>query len=299
MDTLPRTDVAARLRRVEFLGAEWGLLGRLESECGVQVLAVQGMPNGRIENRLTTDMAVFVHTPQMPTDAEIRLGRAPFRTLGSLSLIAPGCSLKLRGRGPFTSSYCAYSRGFFARLSETESRLRISEFNLAGPIESERLTYLGQAMLREAIAPGFGGAVFAEAMGIAVAVEIARMDGGRGLYDEPRLGALAPWQMRRLDAYVRANLSDALTLRELALLVGVSVRGLSNAVKRSYGVGLNRWVARQRIAQARRLLDETDLPIDEVGRRCAFASVAAFSAAFRRAAGCGPGAFRRLKQDKA
>ena len=297
MNLLPRSDVAGRLSRVEFLGAEWGLLGRVESRRGVEVLAVHGMPNDRIENRLTTDMAVFVHTPRMPTDAEVRLGRESFRSLGSLSLLAPGCSLKLRGCGPFTSSYCVFSPGFFAELSETESRLRIDDLNAGCVIESERLTYLGQQMLREAIAPGFGGAIFAEAMGIAVAVEIARLNGSHGLDDEPRGGGLARWQMRRLESYIRAHLSDRLTLRELALLTGVSIRQLSQAIKRSEGVTLHRWVAQHRIAEARRLLTETDLPIDEVGRRCSFQSAAAFAAAFRGVAGCAPGAFRQLILD--
>jgi AraC family transcriptional regulator len=294
MSLLPRSGGAGRLCRVEFLGVEWGLLGRVASERGVQVLAVHGMPNGKTENLLTTEMAVFAHTQRMPTDAEVRLVREPFRSLGSLSLIAPGCSLKLRGRGAFTSSYCVFSPGFLADLLETESRLRIGGLNLGGLIESERLTYLGQEMLREAIAPGFGGAVFAEAMGIAVAVEIARLDGLHGLDDEPRCGGLALWQMRRLESYVRAHLSDALTLRELALLTGVSIRQLSQAIKRTHGVSLHRWVVGLRVSEARRLLIETDLPIDEIGRRCAFQSAAAFSAAFRAVAGCTPGAFRRL-----
>src|SRR6202020_2047055 len=102
---------------------------------------------------------------------------------------------------------------------------------LKPPVESERLTYLGQAMLREAIAPGFGGALFAEAMGMAVALEIARLDGLRGADDEPRRGRLAPWQIRRLEAYIRDHLSDRLSLNDLAKLLEISVQRLSQAIK--------------------------------------------------------------------
>ena len=66
-----------------------------------------------------------------------------------------------------------------AHPDETECGWRIRELNLAGPVDSDRLTNLSREMMREAIAPGFSGAVFAEAMGIAVAVEIARLDGWR------------------------------------------------------------------------------------------------------------------------
>jgi AraC-like DNA-binding protein len=293
MDFWPQPYAPRRVDLVEVNGMQTGLLGRVASQRGVQVLATHGVPNGIFENRVTTDVTALIYTPSMPADATISRGRLPFRSVGAVGLIGQGQSYTLRGSGPFTCSYCLLSGGFLASLSEAESRFRISELNLVAPIESERLTYLGRAMWGEAIAPGFGGSLFAEAMGIAVAVEIARLDGSRDLDGAPRRGDLAPWQMRRLESYVRDHLTDKLTLRELALLIGVSVRQLSHAIKRSQGVSLHRWIAERRVAEARRLLIETDLPVHEVARRCAFASVAAFSAAFRAVAGCAPGAFRR------
>ena len=129
---------------------------------------------------------------------------------------------------------------------------------------------------------------------MAVALEIARLDGLRGADDEPRRGRLAPWQIRRLEAYIRDHLSDRLSLNDLAKLLEISVQRLSQAIKVTQGVSLYRWIAERRIAEARRLLIETDLSVDEVGRRCAFRSAAAFSTAFRAGAGCAPSAFRRV-----
>ena len=297
MDSHPQSEVVDRLPRVEFLGAQWDLLGQVTSTRGVQILAIQGMPNGKTENRLTSEKAALAYMPRRPDDARVRLARKPFRALDPLTLIAPSCSWKMRGGGPFTASYCVLSAGFLAGLAETEDRIRISELILSAPIESERLTYLGQQMLREAVTPGFGGALFAEAMGLAVTVEIARLDGRRGLDVEPSRGGLAPWQMRRLDSYVRDHLSDKLTLRELALLIGVSSRRLSHTIKVTEGVSLQRWVAERRLAEARRLLIKTDLPIGDVGQRSGFGSAAAFATAFRSAVGCAPSAFRQLTPD--
>jgi AraC family transcriptional regulator len=292
-----RSDAAGRLRRVEFLGVQLGLLGRVASERGVQVLATHGMPNGRTENRLTVETTTLVYTSRMPANAKVKRGRAPFLPLGSLCLATPGCSLRLRGDGSFTSSYCVLTPAFLASLSEKESGLQISEFELAAPIESARLTYIGQQILREVVAPGFGGALFAEAMGTAVVVEVARLAGSPSPHDDPRPRGLTPRQKQQLESYIRAHLCDRLTLRELALLIGVSVRRLSQAIKLSQGVSLPRWIAQHRVAEARRLLIETDLPVGEIGRRCAFHSAAAFSAAFRAVAGCAPDAFRRLTTD--
>jgi AraC-like DNA-binding protein len=59
-------------------------------------------------------------------------------------------------------------------------------------------------------------------------------------------------------------------------------------------VSLHRWIAEYRLSEARRLLGETDLPINEIARRAAFQSTAAFSTAFRAAVGLAPSEFRHL-----
>ena len=95
--------------------------------------------------------------------------------------------------------------------------------------------------------------------------------------------------------HLRAHLSEDLTLHELAMLLGISVRHLSRVVRREKGVSLHRWIADYRLNEARRLLSETDLPIHEVARLSAFRSSAAFSTAFRAASGFAPSEYRRLQ----
>ena len=294
MNLPSRPEIFRRLPSAEVLGVQMGLLGRVASTRGVQVLATHGMPNGATENRLTADRTVFLYTPRMPPDALAGRSDEPFTPIGPFCFFKPGGSVTVRGSGPFTSSYCVLDPNFLANLAEIDSGLPIRDLNLKLPVESERLIYLGGAMFREAMQPGFGGALFAEAMGMAVAVEIARLDGVRRSDAEPRGDGLAPWQMRRLESYIRDHLSDKLTLSELAMLIGASVQQISYAVKRAKGVSLQRWIAECRISEARRLLIETDLPIQDIALRCAFQNAAAFSTAFRAVAGCAPSAFRRL-----
>ncbi len=53
------------------------------------------------------------------------------------------------------------------------------------------------------------------------------------------------------------------------------------------------YAERRRLAVARDLLRDTDLPVGEIGARCGYADPFYFSRAFRRQAGEGPAAFRR------
>jgi AraC family transcriptional regulator len=184
--------------------------------------------------------------------------------------------------------------GFLAGLAEIDSGVQIDNLDHLPSIESERLSYLGRAMFREAIAPGFASSLLAEVIGMEIALEIARYDGARRSDDGLRQGGLAPWQMRRLESHVRDNLSGDLTLSDLAALLGISARHLSRAVRHAKGVSVHRWIVDRRLAEARRLLSETDLPIQEIARRSAFHSASAFTTAFRAACGHAPGEFRRL-----
>ena len=271
----------------------------MTSPRGVAIVATDGLPNGRTENDLTVATAVLGYSLRMPADIAIGGNGHPFQSIGPLNIYSPGVSLKLRCGGPITLSFCVLSANFLAALSEADSDLRIDNVGLLPSIKSERLSYLGRAMFREAIEPGYGSSLLTEAMGMEVALEIARYDGARRAADEPYQGGLAPWQLRRLESYVRDNLSADLSLSELAGLLGISVRHLSRAVKQAKGVGVHRWIVERRLAEARRMLSETDLPIHEIARLSAFHSASAFTAAFRAASGYSPGEFRRLTLGRA
>jgi AraC-like DNA-binding protein len=298
MDALRQAEAAPTVLKVQFNGMRFGLLGRVASGRGVEILATHGMPNGRTENHLNPDQTFLSYVRGMPADAIISRGRLPFRFVGALGLMGAGHPYRLRGSGPFTCAHCVFSSRFLSNLSETESELRINELNLVAPLESQRLTLLADAMWREAIAPGFGGSLFAEAMGMAVAVEIARLDRAIPTEEAPLHGSLAPAQAKALESYIRAHIDEDLTLNELALLIGVSVRRLSQAVKKAKGMSVQRWIARLRVAEAQRYLAATDLSMQEIARRCALRNVNAFASAFRAATGLSPSEFRRLVSNR-
>jgi AraC family transcriptional regulator len=284
VNRLPRPTVDLRSNPIEVCGVPSELLGLVTSPRGVQLVAYQHILIGGIEYCVSTDAPVFSYILKAPDDTVLsREGRPPFR--GRLNFFAPNEPVTLRASYPITGVACVFGPDFVAALSEIEKGLRLGEIGLLADIESERLVAIGRAMWREAIDPGFASAVFAEAMGMAAALEIARHDSALRSDDRPYRGGLAPWQMRRLEAFVRDNLSRDLGLDELARLLGISVRHLSRAVRQARGVSVHRWIADCRLQEARRLLAETDAPIHEIARRSAFRSASAFTAAFRAASG--------------
>ncbi|MBA3936152.1 MAG: helix-turn-helix transcriptional regulator [Planctomycetes bacterium] len=79
----------------------------------------------------------------------------------------------------------------------------------------------------------------------------------------------------------------------LAEAAGMSESGFLRLFIRHVGVAPQRWAAQRRIAAACRLLQEATLPIAAIAARCGYCDRTYFTAAFTRAVGMGPGAYRR------
>ncbi len=82
-------------------------------------------------------------------------------------------------------------------------------------------------------------------------------------------------------ALMQSNLSEPLTTEDVANLVGVSRRQLERLFKQHLDTLPSRWYLEQRLALARRLLQESSQSILQVGLSCGFTSAAHFSNAYR------------------
>ena len=88
------------------------------------------------------------------------------------------------------------------------------------------------------------------------------------------------------------NLSQPLTVADIARDCNMSVRHVARVFREGSGVSLGEFVARSRIAMAKELLQKDNARIKEISWRCGFSSTSSFSAAFRSATGQTPKAFR-------
>ena len=68
----------------------------------------------------------------------------------------------------------------------------------------------------------------------------------------------------------------------------------SRAFKQSMGMTPTNYIAERRIERAKRLMQETDIPIAEIALRSGFSSQSHFTTSFRRLAGVTPRSFRGL-----
>jgi transcriptional regulator GlxA family with amidase domain len=101
--------------------------------------------------------------------------------------------------------------------------------------------------------------------------------------DDPVVESMA-WALGRLDAI--------LPVGELAARAHMSRRNYDRRFREITGSAPATWLTHQRVIRAQRLLETTQVPIDEIARYCGFSSAAALRPHFRRLVGVVPAAYR-------
>lgn len=94
-------------------------------------------------------------------------------------------------------------------------------------------------------------------------------------------------------AWAVAELHRPLTVSDLADHAGYSVRSFSRQFQAQYGTTPARWLTAQRILQARRLLETTDLPVEEVAWRSGLGTASNLRTHLARAVSTTPTQYRK------
>ncbi|MEJ1976979.1 MAG: AraC family transcriptional regulator [Acetobacteraceae bacterium] len=84
--------------------------------------------------------------------------------------------------------------------------------------------------------PGDGTALFADYVALAFHSHIIHAYGSVPVAERSMRGGLAPWQLRRVYAFIDANLDGDPSISQLADECGLSVRYFARAFKQSVGV---------------------------------------------------------------
>jgi AraC family transcriptional regulator, transcriptional activator FtrA len=90
-----------------------------------------------------------------------------------------------------------------------------------------------------------------------------------------------------------ANLDAPLDVDTLAHRAGMSARTFARRFRETVGVTPHQWVQRQRVQYAQRLLEQTDLPIDQVATRAGLGSATNMRTQFRQFLDNSPASYRR------
>ena len=138
-------------------------------------------------------------------------------------------------------------------------------------------------------------------LGARAANEVARQlviaphrEGGQAQYierpvpqytDDDPIGRTVAWALE--------HLSEPLPVERLARTAQMSTRSFIRAFRETTGTAPAAWVRVQRVREAQRLLESTDLTVEQVASVCGFGSAVTMRQAFARTLGTTPSAYRR------
>jgi AraC family transcriptional regulator len=141
--------------------------------------------------------------------------------------------------------------------------------------------------------PGSMTRQYAEALGIVLTHELVRINSGAALREPVNRGGLAPWQKKRVAAYIEERVADDIPLATLAELARLSPYHFCRSFKRSFGVPPHRYHASRRIERAKQLLADRELSVTAIALDIGFSDTSTFTAAFHRLTGQTPSCYRR------
>lgn len=103
-------------------------------------------------------------------------------------------------------------------------------------------------------------------------------------------------QIRACRDYIHLHLSEKITAKQLAAMVGYAPEYLAKLFKKEMGMGIVEYINTQRIEQAKIMLQSPLPPIAEVGEALGYNSQSYFGAQFLKVTGLSPAAYRKQHQ---
>ena len=94
--------------------------------------------------------------------------------------------------------------------------------------------------------------------------------------------------------FIEERYGEPISLKDVAKAVSLSAGHLTTVVGNKTGRTVLEWITERRMAEARRLLVETDLSVEEVGHKVGYADAGYFVRTFRRAHGATPLGWRHV-----
>ncbi|MGW0769076.1 GlxA family transcriptional regulator [Streptomyces sp. NPDC002676] len=156
------------------------------------------------------------------------------------------------------------------------------------------------------------------AAGMDLCLHLIRRDHGSEIANQvARLCVVPPWRDGGQAQYIARPVPDnsasdtagarewalqqlhrPIQLAQLATQAGMSVRTFSRRFLAETGQTPGQWLTAQRLELARRLLESSDLPVDQVAERAGFGSASSLRQHLAAAIGVSPAAYRRTFQGR-
>jgi AraC family transcriptional regulator len=165
----------------------------------------------------------------------------------------------------------------------------IPQFAIDDPV----IQQLALALKLEIQTGCMSGRLYGELLGTALAARLVQNYAVSKPVIEFRANGLAQSQLKRVIDYMQANLTQDLSILDLATLTSMSESHFSRSFKRSVGISPYQYLMQQRVERAKQLLEKQSIAISTIALDCGFANQTHLTKVFRQMTGMTPKAYQK------
>lgn len=156
---------------------------------------------------------------------------------------------------------------------------------------TENYHHLGPNLIMDFVNPLFH-LIFSE-LTLQICGDSEKINHNVNVISEPNL------RMQTIEYYIFSNYMNDPSLSELAKVVRLSEKQMGRIIKKHYGVDFRTHILNVRLHNAKRLIKESDMSLDDISAAVGFKTYSGFYLAFKKKYEITPGEYRKIKQQQA
>jgi AraC family transcriptional regulator len=165
----------------------------------------------------------------------------------------------------------------------------IPQFSIDDPV----IQQLALALRTEIQTGCMSGRLYGESLGTALAARLVQNYAVSKPSLEFKANSLPQSQLERVIDYMKANLTQELSILDLATLTNMSESHFSRSFKQSVGIAPYQYLIQQRVERAKQLLKQQVISISDIALDCGFANQTHLTKVFRQITGMTPKAYQK------
>lgn len=238
--------------------------------------------------------AVFLNG-SYPTEYSPLFGQRGFNVTyqpGTLFLTGPGDMPARRSQGEAELLALEIAPKFVLWAADELVAARPFEIQKLWAAKDEQLRYIMLTLYNELLAKCPSGRLFGEYMGLSFATALLTNHASNPARMTQYRGGLSPYKLRQVTEYIGDNLSNNLSLAEMANLLQMGPCHFARAFKESTGLSPHQYVLRRRVERALQMLKETRTNLADIAYDLGFSSQGHFTTVFSKIVGVSPSNYR-------
>ena len=219
---------------------------------------------------------------------------------GVTNVTEPGAAASCLFRSPYDALHLKVPNRLITECGQDgAARATASLSSRVGARPDPVVHNLATALLAaERLGPGFAPA-YADSIGLAIVTRLLATATGTEGVDRPRVAPLPKWRLKRAMDHIEANLSEPVSLADMAASTGLTRMHFAAQFRAATGLPPHEYLLRRRIERAQEMLAQTLTPVVEVALQVGFQTQAHFTSVFKRFSGAPPHAWRQLQRQAA